>query len=56
MEKISEKLHQIFPRDIIIDDPELLAVYESDALSAYREKPLCVLMPDSTEQVQMAMK
>ena len=52
MENIIEKLARLVPRDILIDQPELLAVYECDALSAYKHMPLCVLVPNTIEQVQ----
>jgi hypothetical protein len=38
------------PSDVI-DDDELLRAYETDALTAYRQRPLAVVLPHSTAQV-----
>ena len=36
----------------VIDDPEALLVYESDALTAYRHRPGAVVLPQTTEEMQ----
>ncbi|MEE9552044.1 MAG: FAD-linked oxidase C-terminal domain-containing protein [Gammaproteobacteria bacterium] len=51
-----DKLYDILPAETIIADTESLRVYECDALSAYRELPRCVVLPDSIEQVQAIMR
>lgn len=56
MENVIDKLGKLVPGQIIIRDPELLPVYESDALSAYRQLPLCVLMPETVEQIQVIVR
>ena len=42
--------------DQIIDRSEDLAVYECDALSAYRQRPMLVTLPDNTAQVSAVLK
>lgn len=51
-----DKLYDILPAEKIIADTESLRAYECDALSAYRELPRCVVLPDSIEQVQAIMR
>lgn len=40
----------------LIDDPELLKVYECDALAALKHTPQLVALPESVEQVQALMQ
>lgn len=42
--------------DNVIVDPALLRVYECDALSAYRQIPDLVVLPENVEQVQAVLK
>lgn len=51
-----DKLKRLLPEGLIITDEELLRVYECDALSAYRQLPRCVVMPESVDQVQAVMQ
>lgn len=44
------------PQDAILHSDEDLRPYECDGLSAYRELPLMVLLPDTVEQVQHVVK
>ena len=46
------ELKKILPPEAVITDAEALRVYECDGLSAYRQLPSCVLLPDTVEQVQ----
>jgi glycolate oxidase len=43
------------PRDLLTELSQLLP-YESDATTAFRERPLAVVFPQTTEQVQIAVK
>ena len=57
---IVERLQQIVPRgafgeNVIIDSAGLSA-YECDGLSAYRQLPLVVVLPETTEQVSKILK
>ncbi len=45
------ELGKIVPADNLIADEPGLRVYECDGLSAYRELPLCVALPETTEEV-----
>ena len=40
----------------VIDDDQLLRAYETDALTAYRQRPLAVVLPHSTEQVAAVLR
>jgi len=42
--------------EAVIDDEPRLAAYETDALTAYRQKPLAVVLPESTEQVARILR
>ncbi len=48
---IAEALRAIVPGEGVIDHPDELRVYESDALTAYRQPPMLVVLPESTDQV-----
>jgi glycolate oxidase len=45
------KLRRYLPPEALICDPETLRVYECDALSAYRQLPKLVVLPDCLAQV-----
>ncbi|MCC7263769.1 MAG: FAD-binding protein [Candidatus Latescibacteria bacterium] len=49
-------LQEILRPDQVIHRPEDLAVYECDALSAYRQQPLAVALPESTAEVSALMR
>lgn len=51
-----DKLKRLLPKELIIADEELLRAYECDALSAYRQLPSYVVMPESVDQVQAIMR
>jgi len=40
----------------VIDQPTSLTAYECDGLSAYRQTPLLVVLPETVEQVQQVVK
>ncbi len=48
-------LKRILP-DGIVADPEGLAVYDGDALTAYRQSPLAVALPTTKEQVSALLR
>ena len=56
MSSFIEKLKCLLPEALIIADEELLRVYECDGLSAYREMPRCVVLPENVNQVQAIMR
>ena len=47
-EKIVEKFKKITKHENILSTHEELKPYETDALSAYKEKPLIVVLPENT--------
>ena len=48
---IARDLRGIVPGEGVIDSEEELRVYESDGLTAYRQPPMLVVLPETTEQV-----
>ncbi len=50
------ELRRVLPPDALIADPESLRVYECDALSAYRQLPGMVVLPDSVAQVSAVLR
>ena len=53
---IIEVLRNILPTDSVLHNKEDLRPYECDGLSAYRELPLVVTLPETIEQVQAILK
>jgi glycolate oxidase len=49
--EILRALSKIVPGEGVIGDAEGLVPFESDALAAYRQRPLAVVLPETTEQV-----
>jgi len=49
-------LRALLPQDAVIAEPLRLKPYETDGLAAYRQVPLAVALPDSTEQVAAIMR
>src|SRR5271170_2481457 len=49
-------LRAIVPGEGVIDTPAEMRVYESDGLTAYRQPPMVVVLPETTEQVSRVLK
>ena len=49
--EIVARLRSIVPGEGVIADPDALKPYETDALTAYRQPPLAVVLPETVEQV-----
>src|SRR6516164_8002876 len=49
-------LRSIVPGEGVIDGLEEMRAYESDGLTAYRQPPMVVVLPDTTEQVSKVLK
>ena len=49
--EIVEALRRIVPGEGVVDEDSGLAVYESDGLTAYRQRPLVVVVPETTAEV-----
>jgi glycolate oxidase len=54
--QIIAALRAIVPGEGVIDHDDELAPYESDALTAYAQKPLLVVLPETTEQVAAVLR
>jgi glycolate oxidase len=50
-DEIIAGLRALLPEEALIAEPIRLKPYETDGLSAYRQPPLAVALPDTTEQV-----
>ncbi|HWR86895.1 MAG TPA: FAD-binding protein, partial [Acidiferrobacterales bacterium] len=51
-----QQLRSFLPRAALLDSPEDLHPYECDGLSAYRQLPGLVLLPETIEQVQHILR
>ena len=54
--EIVAALQAIVPGEGVIYDPEALAAYESDGLTAYRQPPLITVLPETVEQVSAVLR
>jgi glycolate oxidase len=54
--EIVAAMRAIVPGEGVIDDLEALRPYESDALTAYRQVPLLVVLPETVEQVAAVLR
>src|ERR1700744_2331597 len=54
--EIVTALRGIVPGEGVIDKPAEMLPYESDGLMAYRQPPMVVVLPDTTEQVSKVLK
>ncbi len=50
-DRIVRQLRAIVPGEGVISDPEGLRTYECDGLTAYRQPPMVVVLPATTDQV-----
>ncbi|TWU02230.1 FAD-binding oxidoreductase [Stieleria varia] len=46
-----QSLRQIYPPDRFTEDAAFLAAFESDGLTAFRQRPLAVVMPENADEV-----
>ncbi|MDD7911376.1 FAD-linked oxidase C-terminal domain-containing protein [Pseudovibrio exalbescens] len=54
--KIVQDLQQIIPGEGVISEEVELRPYETDALTAYRQLPLAVVLPETVDQVSRVLK
>ena len=54
--EIVAALRAIVPGEGVIDSAAEMRAYESDGLTAYRQPPMVVVLPDTTEQVSLILK
>jgi glycolate oxidase len=50
------ELARIFPADRLLTKPVQLLAYESDALTAFRQRPLAVVLPESQDEAIAAVR
>ncbi|MFL5297881.1 MAG: FAD-linked oxidase C-terminal domain-containing protein [Phenylobacterium sp.] len=53
--EIVRALRKLVPGDGVIGDDAALVPFQSDGLSAYRQQPLAVVLPETTEQVSAVL-
>ncbi len=53
---ICKGLKKILPADLVIDSKESMRAFDADGLSAYRQLPLAVVLPEKVEQIAQLMK
>jgi glycolate oxidase len=49
-------LRQVLPAHAVLSSSENTTPYECDGLTAYRQRPLCVALPETYEQVQAVLR
>ena len=54
--EIIEALRAIVPGEGVIVEQDEMRVYETDALTAYKQLPMVVVLPKTTEQVSKVLK
>ena len=55
-DKIVNKLKKIIKSENVLDHSDEIKPYETDALSAYKQKPLAVVLPENTQEVSNILK
>ncbi len=55
-QKLSGLFRAFLDYESVVDAPSSLAAYECDGLSAYKQTPLLVVLPETIEQVQQVVK
>ena len=48
---VLDRLAKLFPPARLLEQPEQLAAYESDGLTAFRTSPLAVVLPETSDEV-----
>jgi glycolate oxidase len=54
--EIAHALRQLVPGEGVIETPVEMRAYETDALTAYRQMPLVVVLPETTGEVASVLK
>jgi len=54
--ELAQRLRRFLPHHALLDSPEDLHPYECDGLSAYRQLPGLVVLPETIEQVQKTLR
>src|ERR1700743_2500493 len=53
---VIDGLKRIVPGEGVITAQDALRAYESDALTAYRQRPMAVVLPRNTDEVSAVLK
>ncbi len=53
---ITDDLRRIVPGEGVIDEADEMRAYESDGLTAYKQIPLLVVLPETVDQVSQVLK
>src|SRR3954465_9265626 len=54
--QVVDALRPLLPREALLWNPESTTPYECDGLTAYRQRPLVVALPETEAQVQAVLK
>jgi len=54
--ELIQQLRRIYPPQALLTEPAQLSAYECDGLTALRQRPLAVVLPESTEQVVQTLR
>jgi len=54
--EIIARLRKVLPRASVLATPAELAPYECDGLSAFQQRPMVVVLPETVEQVQQVLR
>ena len=55
-DEIARALSAIVPGEGVITDVDALRIYDSDGLTAYRQPPMLVVLPQTTEQISKILR
>ena len=55
-QELADALRDIVPGEGVIDGAEELRAFDCDGLMAYKQLPLIVVLPETTEQVSAVLK
>lgn len=55
-DEICAALRDLVPGNCVIDSPESMRAFDADGLSAYRQLPLVVVLPETVDQIAAVMK
>ena len=55
-DEIARALSLIVPGEGVITDPDSLRIYDCDGLTAYRQPPMLVVLPQTTQQVSQILR
>ena len=55
-DEICSALRKLVPAACVVDSTESMRAFDADGLSAYRQLPLAVVLPETVEQIAAVMK